>query len=314
MKLASGWVTYGAVLLIGLAVLSLAPALAEGDENPSAGIARVSLIRSTVYMKRGDSGNLVTAKIDMALLRGDRVFTAKESQAEIQLDGSNVMRLAPGAEVQIAKLTQSTIRVQIARGLVTYTILSTNEADIELDTPNMAVRPIKEGSYRIQVTSPTETQLIVRKGDADVTTPQGTASVDEGCIIMVRGGDDPEYLIAKAPDPDDWDEWNGERDKQIQNSRSTLYARRHHTDEQVQYAPPLDTDEQVVISKKSGVSSPDYGEWCLTPIVNAGLNPYSPDEPLGSSNHGWFGPSDGARGVTLHFCDLFDAEPCRARH
>ena len=269
MKRMIRWATYGSILLIGLTVFAVAPVLAADDDQPDTGVARVSLIRGDVLMTRGDSGDQVAATVNMPLVRGDKIFTGQKSQTEIQLDHSNVLRLAPSSEIRIADLTRKQIQIQVAGGLVNYTVLKTNEAEIEIDTPNMAVRPVKEGSYRIQVTSPTETQLIVRKGDADVTTPEGTTKVEEGRIITVRGSDKPEYQLAKAPDKDDWDKWNKDRDDAIKNAKSYKYANNYYTG-----AQDLDRNGRWVYM-------PDYGDYAWTPYVSAGWAPYS------SGNWGW---------------------------
>ncbi len=252
----------GTLVLISLTVLATLPARAADDEEQATGVARISLIRGGVFMTRGDSGDQVATSVNAPLVRGDKIMTGEKSQTEIQLDHSNVIRLAPGSEVRIADLTRKQIQIQVARGLVNYTVLKTNEAEIEIDTPNMAVRPIKEGAYRIQVTSPTETHLIVRKGDADVTTPEGTVRVEDGRMIVVRGSDSPEYQIAKAPGRDDWDKWNKDRDNTIKDAKSYKYANHYYTG-----AQDLDRHGRWVYD--SG-----YGDWCWTPYVNAGWIPY----------------------------------------
>ncbi len=265
MKRTMRWAIYGSLLLVGLTMVAISPVRAQEqqqEEQTDTGVARVSLMKGDVFMTRGDSGDQVAAKINLPLVRGDKVMTGEKSQAEIQLDHSNIIRLAPSTEVRIADLTRSTIQLQLAKGLVTYSVLKTNEAQIELDTPNMAVRPVKEGTYRIQVDSPTETHLIVRKGDADVTTPQGTTAVSEGRMINVRGSDNPEYQIASAPGRDDWDKWNNDRDKEIQNAKSYQYSNHYYTG-----AQDLDKNGRWVYI-------PDYGDYAWTPYESAGWTPY----------------------------------------
>ena len=262
MKRLTYFAALGTLVFFSLAALAVLPARAD-EEEPTTGVARISLIRGNVLLTRGDSGDQVQTSVNSPLVRGDRITTGDKSQTEIQLDHSNIIRLAPGSEVRIADLTRSQIQIQVAQGLVNYTVLKTNEAEIEIDTPNMAVRPIKEGSYRIQVTSPTETHLIVRKGDADVTTLQGTARVEDGRIIMVRGADSPEYQIAKAPGRDDWDKWNQDRDGTIKDAKSYKYANHYYTG-----AQDLDRNGRWVYI-------PDYGDYAWTPHVRAGWVPYS---------------------------------------
>ncbi|MBI4165199.1 MAG: FecR domain-containing protein, partial [Acidobacteria bacterium] len=254
----------GTLLLVSLTVLAAQTARAqeEQDQDSDTGVARVSLIRGDVTVTRGDSGDQVATSVNSPLVRGDKIVTGEKSQTEIQLDHSNIIRLAPSSEIRIADLTRSVIQIQVAQGLVNYTVFKTNEANIELDTPNMAVRPIKEGSYRIQVNSPTETLLIVRKGDSDVTTQEGTVRVEEGRLITVRGAQNPEYQIANAPGRDDWDKWNKDRDDVVNNAKSFKYANRYYTG-----AQDLDSHGRWVYM-------PDDGEYAWTPYVRPGWSPY----------------------------------------
>lgn len=252
----------GALVLLSLTVLAAQPARAAEEQETVPGVARVSLIHGDVSTMRGDSGDWVATSINAPLVRGDKITTGEKSQTEIQLDHSNILRLAPRTEVRIADLTRTVIQLQVAQGLVSYTVFKTNEAEIEIDTPNMAVRPVKEGSYRIEVKSATETQLIVRKGDADVTTPKGTARVEEGRVIMVRGAEEPEYQIAKAPNRDEWDKWNKSRDDEVQDAKSWKYANRYYTG-----AQDLDRHGRWIYVS-------DYNDWVWSPYVGAGWAPY----------------------------------------
>ena len=142
------------------------------------------------------------------------------SRAEVQLDFANIMRLGEHTDAKVADLEQSKIQIQLASGLMDYTVYKGTQADAEIDTPNMGVHPLSPGIYRIQVDSPTETLLIVRQGEAEVLTNQGSTKVEAGQIIQIHGADNPEYKIDPAPGRDDFDKWCVDRDRQIQNCAS----------------------------------------------------------------------------------------------
>jgi len=263
----------GTLVLLSLTLLAVEPARAE-DQEPAPGVARVSLIRGDVSTMRGDSGDWVASTVNAPVVHGDKVSTGEKSQAEVQLDYANVLRLAPRTEVKVADLTRTRIQLQVAQGLINYTVMKDNEADIEIDTPNMAVRPIKEGSYRIEVNSPSETLLIVRKGEAEVTTPEGSTTVEKGRSINVRGTDHPEYQIASAPGNDDWDKWNKERDSDIRDAKSYSYSNHYYTG-----AQDLDRNGHWV-------NVPDYG-WSWSPYVGAGWAPYRDGSWVWEPYWGW---------------------------
>ena len=151
---------------------------AQVDNSP--GVARISLIEGDVSTQRGDTGDWSAAALNQALVGGDRISTGDHSRAELQLDHANILRLGNNAQAKIATVERTQIQVQVGQGLVYYTISKDSEAEVEIDTPNAAIRPTsKEGVYRIEVNG-FETQVIVRAGAVDISTPQGSTRVDVG--------------------------------------------------------------------------------------------------------------------------------------
>jgi hypothetical protein len=260
------------LVLLSLTILAVQPARAEDEPTP--GVARVSLIHGDVSTMRGDSGDWVASTVNAPIVAGDKITTGERSQTEVQLDYANTLRLASSTEVKIADLARTRIQVQVAQGLVNFTVLKGSEADVEIDTPNMAVRPLGEGSYRIQVNSASETQLIVRNGEAEASTPQGSTTVKKGHSITVRGTDNPEYQTAEAPRQDDWDKWNKERDHEISDARSWQYANHYYTG-----AHELDRNGHWAYV-------PGY-DWCWTPYVNLGWVPYRDGSWMWEPYWGW---------------------------
>src|SRR5262245_53874749 len=166
----------------GFAIL---PAAAQVDVEP--GVARVSFIRGDVSTQRGDSGESSAATLNTPLVAGDKIYTGERSRAEVQLDFANVLRLEEGAEANIATLTRNRIQVQVAEGLATYSVWDGSDTDVEIDTPNVVVRPLGNGQYRIQVNGNGDTFVTVREGRAEISTPQGSTTVDKNEMITVRG-------------------------------------------------------------------------------------------------------------------------------
>jgi hypothetical protein len=263
-------------ILIGLAIfsLSLSSAASAQAQQTEPGVARISLIHGEVSTQRGDSGDWVAGTINAAVVAGDRVSTGTRARVELQLDHANLLRLDERSEVKIADLTRTHIQVQVSKGIVNYTVFKGSEADAEIDTPNAAVRPLGEGRYRIQVSSEQTSEVIVREGEADVSTPQGSTRVRKGQLITIRGSENPEYKITDAPRHDSWDDWNKNRDHQIQDAESWKHANRYFT----------------------GVNDLDpYGHWvyvpgygdCWAPVVPVGWAPYQYGRWVWEPYWGW---------------------------
>ena len=214
------------------------------------GVARVSLIHGDVSTQRGDNDAWSAAVLNAPVLAGDRVSTGDNARTELQLDYANMLRLAANSQANINTLTRSQIQIQLGRGMANYSVFKNSDADVEIDTPNVAIRTNRgESSFRILVTADDHTEVLVRKGEVEITTPQGGTRVTQGQFITVQGaGDQAQYKIGEAPARDDWDQWNTDRDNVIRNAAS----RRHTND---YYVGAEDLDNHGTWSEV-----PDYGQ------------------------------------------------------
>ncbi|MCC6294664.1 MAG: FecR domain-containing protein [Bryobacterales bacterium] len=196
----------------------------DAEDDPSRGVARISLINGDVSVRRGDTGEFVSAAINSPVVALDRVVTGVNSRAEIQLDYANYMRLADDAEVRLSQLEYRRYQLQVARGLVTYSVLRDSDAQVEISTPALSVRPLKRGVYRINVRSDGTTEITVRKGEVEIFTPQGSERLKSGRTMLARGTDaNPEVQVASAAGKDGWDEWNDHRNSDLDRSQNDSY-------------------------------------------------------------------------------------------
>ncbi|HZS26665.1 MAG TPA: DUF6600 domain-containing protein, partial [Candidatus Angelobacter sp.] len=226
---------------------------APRSEGPAPDVAHISLIKGDVSAQRGDTGDWAATTVNAPVMRGDQIATGDQARTEIQLDSANVVRLAAHSQMKLADLTRQRIQIQVAQGYADYTVFKGNESDVEIDTPNVSVHPTKPGRYRVQVNSDAETDVIVRDGEAEITTPQGSTRLRQGELITVRGTDNPEYKISAAPEKDDWDQWNRDRDKIMSDSQSWGRTNHYYT----------------------GVNDLDgYGRWVYVPGYGNVWQPY----------------------------------------
>jgi FecR protein len=247
----------------------------QHDAAAQPGVARVSSIRGDVSTQRGNNGEWVAATQNTPIAVGDRIATGEKSRAELQLDFADTLRMSDRVTVKIANLTRSQIQLQIGQGLTTYSVSRGAEAATEIDTPNAAIRPIAgDGEYRILVNSDAETQVIVRRGSAEISTPQGTTRVDAGQMITIAGTDNPQYKVAQAPPRDEWDNWNNDRNRAVTNADSWQKTNRY-------YVGSEDLDQYG-----RWTTVPDYGQvW--VPSVGANWAPYRAGRWVWQPYFGW---------------------------
>ena len=247
----------------------------EQQLETDAGVARASFIHGDVSMQRGDNNDVSAVTLNTPLMSGDRVSTGGDSRGELQLDFANILRLDSNSESNLTTLTRSRIQVQIAQGLANYSVLKGSDADVEIDTPNVSIHPLREGRYRVEVNPNGDTMIAVRDGEAEVSTSQGSTRVQKGQNIVVHGTEnDAQYRVTDGPSNDDWDKWNKDRDNIIYNAESYEHTNRYYTG-------AGDLDGHGVWSEV-----PDYGPvW--TPNVDPGWAPYRAGRWVYEPYYGW---------------------------
>jgi len=248
----------------------------EAPAKSDLGVARISMIHGDVSTQRGDSGDWSAATLNQPVMGGDKVSTGDNSRAELQLDFANIFRLGANSKATLATFTHKDIQIQLGQGLATYTVSKDSEAEPEIDTPNVSVHPAHhDGVFRIEVRPDGDTLVIVRKGEAQIATPQGSTEVHSGEMATIRGdSNSAQYKISTAPDPDDWDRWVADRDHLIQNAQSWRHTNRRYTGAQ-------DLDAYGQWQKV-----PDYGDvW--VPNEPGDWAPYRDGNWVWEPDYGW---------------------------
>ena len=200
------------------------PAWAD-DDGPGRGVARISLIGGDVSVRRGDSGDYVAAAVNAPLVVQDRVVTGVGSRAEVQFDYANMIRLSQNTEIRLSDLQYRRYQVQVAQGTAIFRVLRDSDADIEISTPNVSVRPARRGMYRVTVHPDGTSEITVRSGEAEVFTPRGAERLKSGRTMIARGSaSDPEFQIVNEIHDDEFDRWSERRDRDLERSRSYQYV------------------------------------------------------------------------------------------
>ena len=247
-----------------------------GPQQGDPGAARISFIHGEVSTQHSGSSDWAAATLNTPVVNGDQISTGKDSRAEIQLDHANVLRLAEQSTANVVSLSHAQMQLQVGQGLVNYDVMRNSDANVEIDTANVAIHPqMGEGSYRIQVTPDGQTIVDVRNGSVDISTPQGSTRVDRDQRITIQGtADNAQYQVSGAPGKDDWDRWNSDRDHSIQDARSWQHTNPYYTGTQ-----DLDTYGQWN-------NVPDYGAVWF-PAADPGWAPYRDGRWVYEPYYGW---------------------------
>ena len=226
-------------------------------------------------MRRGDSQEVIAAVVNAPVMAGDAILAGPSSRGEIELDSANMLRFSPNSDIRFAAMDVRGFQVQIAAGTVLLRVLRPSQAQVEIDTPSVAVRALRQGVYRVMVREDGTSEITVRSGEAEIGSPRGTERLAAGRTMNARGpASDPEFQVTGAIPYDTWDRWNEDRDHYLESSRSY-----EHVGPDVAGVEDLDQNGRWV-------NDPTYGQvWA--PTVPPGWAPYQNGRWVWEDYYGW---------------------------
>ena len=248
---------------------------AGADPGPNRGVARISLLNGDVSVRRGDSGDVVAAAVNAPLMVQDSLLTSSSSRAEVQFDPATLLRVGANSEVRITNFDNRSYQLQIAIGTVTFRVLRP-ESQSEIDTPSVAVRPLRPGTYRVTVREDGSSEIIVRDGEAEIASANGTQRLGAAQTMLARGTpQEAEFQTMAAGPLDAWDRWNLDRDRVFQNSPSAQYV-----------GPDVPGTEELD-NHGRWVTDPSYGQVWTPNVVDPNWAPYRNGDWTWEDYYGW---------------------------
>lgn len=226
------------------------------------GSARISLINGDVQIYTADTQDWVAAAINMPLREGDRLWVPRGARTEVQIRGGVYIRLGAESALDILSLQEESYQFYLNGG---HAYINNRKGwidHIQVDTPQTSVGCYDNSLMMIDVAESGATDVAVLKGYAAAETRGGKTRIEAGSELHI--GDDLTAELSPLAPPDEWENWNRERDKILVAGNRSL---RYLPEELDDYAYELD----------------DYGKWvyvtgygyCWTPLtVSAGWAPY----------------------------------------
>ena len=255
------------------------------DSAPVARVARLSFVEGDVSFLRAGVTEWAPVVENLPLLAGDQIYTGNGSRAEIQLARGNYIRLPENSELTISVLSESGAQFELTDGVAIIRVerLSNTFRRFEVDTPNTAVVLQRDGLYRVEVRGEKNSALIVSRGEAEVSTDEGTFRVREGHRVSVDTATGGRLELAADAAGDSWDQWSHDRDITIARTGADI-------------SPDYVSNYETTYNDFYGASDlSSYGTWtnyssygqCWIPRVGADWAPYRFGQWLWIPAAGW---------------------------
>jgi hypothetical protein len=257
----------------------------DEDDEPVQRVARITFVQGDVSFLRAGVQEWSDAAENLPLLTGDQLYVGNRGRVEIQFGRGNYVRLSEKTALTITELSQTAALLEITEGIATVRLERFGSAweRFEVDTPNSALVLQKDGLYRVNVRGENESEVIIRRGLAEVFSDDGNFKVREGQRLTVDTTPNGRLQIAADNSNDDWDRWSYDRDRQadyVSVSSAPDYVQQYETDYNDFYGASDLTNYGYWTSYSS------YGN-CWVPRVSSNWAPYRAGQWLWIPRAGW---------------------------
>jgi len=225
-----GWWSAALGLALSTAILSTGAASQIRDQqdqqdDPPSRVARIGYMEGSVSFQPAGEPDWVQAVANRPMTTGDKLWTDKDSRAELQL-GSAVIRLNSNTGFSFLNLDDNTVQIQLTSGSVNLRVRRLDRDDVvEIDTPNLAFSVTQPGSYRVEASEDgTYSVVSIREGGGESTGNGQTYTLHAGQRGTFSGMDSLNAEVIDIGGRDQFDSWAYNRDRRYDESRSARYV------------------------------------------------------------------------------------------
>jgi hypothetical protein len=178
-------------------------------------VAQVSLVEGNVSMLPVDADDWETVAVNEPVFEGYQVYADDDARGELLVGDGKYARFADGAALTVSRLDPNWAQFELGSGTCELALDRWSDGDYyEISAPGGALVPQRAGSYRVDVTPDGRTRVIVLRGAAEITTPDGTFVANEGDVVDL-GHEQAHVNVVSggaAGYQDAFYDWSGRRD------------------------------------------------------------------------------------------------------
>jgi hypothetical protein len=163
-------------------------ASSQPDQPANGSYGYLRLVEGSATVTQASSGTTSAAEVNQPIMAGDRIAVPPRGRVEVVLADHNIVRLDGGSQLQFTHLANSADRQDPATELRLdegnlQLIVAQDSVGQELPTvltPNASAYIQAYGSYRITADRGDYTEVVVRRGTAEVVSDSGDNAVHAG--------------------------------------------------------------------------------------------------------------------------------------
>nr|MDP9121550.1 FecR family protein [Acidobacteriota bacterium] len=190
------------------------------------GYSYLRMVQGSATLTQAGSNSSGPGEVNQPILIGDSLSVPGRGRAEVVLADHNILRIDGGSEVVFDHLAGSpdggdrTTVVHLVQGHLQLVVDGQAVGDQlpEIDTPNAAVYIQDPGTYRITSDGGSWSELVVRRGTAQMVTASDRVAVGAGQEATASGERRASLETGQAAGFDSLERWGRQLDDEVQSA------------------------------------------------------------------------------------------------
>lgn len=163
------------------------------------GAMRVRLVSGDVQVKISETGEWVSASVNLPLVERDELWIPEGSLSEIQTNNGAYVRLDGNTALQVLRADRDSFQFYLPQGRVYVMNDVPTGSVLQFDTPDTSIRAFEASTFRIDIPNG-ETDLLVLRGSVTAENVGGATRVRAGSMLLLGANGYAE--LSPLPPPD----------------------------------------------------------------------------------------------------------------
>lgn len=201
---------------LSFTILAVAFLSAAGFADSHVRIVRLSSVEGQVQIDRATGEGLERAILNTPIVEGTRIVTGADGLAEVEFENQSALRLTENSEVKFSQLLMNDEGtkingIRVEKGMIYLETASKGDDSYLVSVGDQSLVVGRNSLMRLSAT-PEQMQVAVFKGEVQLEGQAQPVVVTKKETLTVDKKTASPYSIAKSVEPNQFDNWNKERE------------------------------------------------------------------------------------------------------
>ncbi|MEN6616331.1 MAG: FecR family protein, partial [Syntrophorhabdus sp.] len=199
------------IMILIFILVSIIVCAAPVHAAPSSMAVHLSTFQGNVNYIPAMATHGVRATANRPLAQGDSLLVSGSGHAEVRIRDGSIVRIGANSRLKVLAIEPSAVHFFLETGMAYVNFRGLNDHPLFISTQAAEIDAFGRCIFRIDIQSPSETDVSVITGQVSVAQPKGKMNIIAGTRLTMRTDGKVPLMTTNRP-PDEWENWNRKQD------------------------------------------------------------------------------------------------------